>query len=153
MRTRQVTLENPDIALRLLWALNAKRLVGQRITRRMYELDEMTVEDLSQRTGLSVKTISRLRGGRSMPRRDTAQRLAAALELPLEELRPPATPEEDQDIHDQLHEVLSRLSRIEAAVGVNGDVSDEEDGADAAVRIAEEATASEPPDATRQQTG
>lgn len=113
----QMTVKSPDLGTSLLWALNAKRLVGQRVSRRMKEMGYETDEALAHDAGVTVKTIWRLRHGMSYPRDETARKVAAALNLPVTELRPPQSPEDDPELRDQLQEVLSRLQRIELAIG------------------------------------
>lgn len=116
-----MTVKRPDIATSLLWALNAKRLIGRRVARRMEEMGYASDEALAHDAKVTVKTVWRLRNGRSYPRDDTARKVSAALNMAYEDLRPPQTPEDDPELREQLHEVLSRLQRIELAVGVTDD--------------------------------
>lgn len=113
-----MTVTGPDLAASLLWALNAKRLIAKRVSDQMTELGIGSDEELAQMAGVKTKTIWRLRNGKSYPRKDTAERVAAALGLPASDLRPPQTPDEDPELREQLQEVLGRLQRIEVAVGV-----------------------------------
>lgn len=113
----QMTVKSPDLGVSLLWALNAKRLIGQRVARRMEEMGYASDEALAHDANVTVKTVWRLRNGKSYPRDETARKVAAALNMPLTELRPPQAPDDDPELRDQLQEVLSRLQRIEIAIG------------------------------------
>src|SRR4051794_32440999 len=80
-RDTQMTVTRPDIATSLLWALNAKDRVGRRVSRAMEEAGYDSDEALAQAAGVTVKTVWRLRHGKSYPRADTAERIAAALQI------------------------------------------------------------------------
>lgn len=141
-----MTLQNPDVAARLLWALNAQKLIGRRIEKRMSELG-LTDEALSNEAHVTVKTVWRLRNGKSYPRIDTAKRIATALSLPLSDLQPPTSPEDEPELRELLQETLARLQRIELAMGVDplelaedeADLDDEEPDSSSRPREAENA--------------
>ncbi len=78
----------------------------------------MRPEDLASKSGVGMRTVVRIEAAKTKRMRlDTATSLSKLLEIPIEELRPPAL-DDDQGVHDLLAEVLSRLQRIELAVGV-----------------------------------
>jgi transcriptional regulator with XRE-family HTH domain len=118
----EMTVKDPDIATNLIWELNAKRLVGKRVTVAMAAAGYDSDEALSRDTELTVRTVWRLRNGKSYPRRDTAERMAAALGISAEELRPPLHPDDDPELRDQIADferaTFDRLHRIERALGI-----------------------------------
>lgn len=75
-------------------------------------------EDLAHEAQIGIRTVVRIEAGQTdRMRLDTARKLASSLDLKIEELRPPE-PEDESETQAQLREVLSRLQRIELAVGV-----------------------------------
>lgn len=100
-------------ALRLLWALDAPRLIGKRIKQRREEL-QWSQQRLAEESGVSIRTIPRLESGSfGRLRRTTATALSTALGIPEDELRPPVEysdePEQLARIEAKLDELLSRL--------------------------------------------
>jgi transcriptional regulator with XRE-family HTH domain len=143
-----MTVKSPDLRISLLWALNAKRLIGQRVARRMEEMGYSSDEALAHDANVTVKTVWRLRNGKSFPRDDTARKVAAALNMPITDLRPPQSPDEDPELRDQLQEVLSRLQRIELAIGTAPPVDPDLEAAE--LEAAEESATTSRSDASAQ---
>lgn len=125
-----MTVTSPDPATSLLWALNAKRLIGRRVSQAMKDAGYENDEALARDAEVTVKTVWRLRNGKAYPREETARKVAAALGIPTTELRPPQTPDEEPEIREQLSEVLSRLQRIETELGTAPPIDPDAEAAD-----------------------
>lgn len=89
----------------------------------------LSQEDVAQKTGLSVKTISRYENGRHEGRRDTSRRIAEALGVPVEELvgEPPAPLGLGQEtqldrIEAMLNEILDRMEHNQLSLPTPEDV-------------------------------
>lgn len=103
-------------AFSLLWALDAREVIARRITERREAL-KLTQQEVAERGRLPLRTYQRWESGASMPRLPGLKKVASALEMDVAELQPPeAAKPDDVDVRDQLAEVLSRLTRIEAAL-------------------------------------
>lgn len=102
-----------NTAIRFLWAVDAREVIARRIRERRDEL-HLTQQDVAERGRLAIRSYQRYETGKVMPRGSARRKLAAALELPADELEPPTENSDvDPSTTEQLREVLSRLSRIE----------------------------------------
>ena len=119
MQTLEKGRQRPDIAHSFLRAMGGARsqVIGRKVANKR-KAKGWNREKLAAETGLALKTIQRVETGDvDEMRMETANRLSAALGVPVDHLRPPH-PENDPDVYELLAQVVSRLQRIELAVGV-----------------------------------
>lgn len=109
---------NQNVAIRFLWVMNAPHLIGQLLREQRAKRD-LTEAAAAHDAGISVRNLQRIEKGEfTQMRKLTRTKLAAFYKLDPEDLRAPVEePVDEEELREQLQDVLSRLQRIEDAVG------------------------------------
>lgn len=104
----------------MLWALDAREVIARRIVDRRHELG-LSQQQVAERGQLALRSYQRYEAGAVLPRKLARHKVAAALDLEADALEPPADPVaevDDEDTVALVRQVLTRLTRIERALGV-----------------------------------
>lgn len=89
-------------AISLLWALDAREVIARRIVDRRHELG-LSQQQVAERGQLALRSYQRYEAGAVLPRKLARHKVAAA---------------DDEDTVALVRQVLTRLTRIERALGV-----------------------------------